>query len=339
MITKKLSVNDLNGWVGRLLEGHTVYGPQARRDKFVYDRLEKPEQLRLDFDVTVLPPKMYLQPPCERLLRFKGEHYESSFDTGPFVIFGIHPYDMEAIRQMDEVFAADNYDVHYMERRKRATLVVCDVQNVSANTFAGCMGTAVCREGGDVLVTWIGNGYLVEARSEAGHALLKAAPPAPDASSADLRAREQVWAENERRMRRHELKVPPQDLPDLLAGSYDHPVWQEKAQKCFSCGSCNLVCPTCYCFNVREDVNYDLQSGERVRVWDGCMLADFALVAGGHNFRKDKADRYRHRYYRKGKYLHDRYRQIACVGCGRCIGACVAKIANPVEIYNTLAET
>ena len=26
--------------------------------------------------------------------------------------------------------------------------------------------------------------------------------------------------------------------------------------------------------------------------------------------------------------------QIACVGCGRCITACTAKIANPVEVYN-----
>jgi len=32
------------------------------------------------------------------------------------------------------------------------------------------------------------------------------------------------------------------------------------------------------------------------------------------------------------------HKQIACVGCGRCITACVTKIANPVEIYNRLAE-
>ena len=69
------------------------------------------------------------------------------------------------------------------------------------------------------------------------------------------------------------------------------------------------------------------------------MLSGFAEVAGGHNFRKDKAARYRHRYYRKGRYLPPKLGgQIACVGCGRCITACVAKIANPVEIFNGLTE-
>ncbi len=338
MNIKKLDVGSVNEWVARLLADRIVYAPQARGDKFVYDRLEKSDALRLDFDVTVLPPKMYLQPPCERLLRFKGDSYTSVFDGQPFVIFGVHPYDMEAICQMDEVFAADNYDAHYMERRKQAAIVVCDPQSVSANTFAGCMGTAVMREAGDVLLTFVGDGYVVQAHTATGEALLKMAPRVAPAGDKDLAAREKVWAENERRMRKHELKVAPRDLPALLEGSYEHPVWQEKAQKCFSCGSCNLVCPTCYCFNVQENVDYDLQSGERVRVWDGCMLSGFATVAGGHNFRKDRAERYRHRYYRKGKYLHDRYQQIACVGCGRCIGACVTKIANPVEIYNTLAE-
>jgi len=69
---------------------------------------------------------------------------------------------------------------------------------------------------------------------------------------------------------------------------------------------------------------WDLASGSRVRTWDGCLLTDFALIAGNHNFRAARTDRYRHRYYRKGKYLWDKMAQIACVGCGRCITACTA---------------
>jgi len=30
--------------------------------------------------------------------------------------------------------------------------------------------------------------------------------------------------------------------------------------------------------------------------------------------------------------------QCGCVGCGRCITACVSKIAQPVEVYNSLLE-
>jgi ferredoxin len=200
------------------------------------------------------------------------------------------------------------------------------------------MNTAVLEEGGDVLLTRINDDYLVEGRSAKGEALMKALAGEPDAGAGDLQFRKMVWDHNRKLLRRHELKMKPEDLPALLEKSYDHPVWEEKSKRCFSCGSCNLVCPTCYCFNVRDDVRWDLQNGERVRTWDGCMLSEFALVAGGHNFRRKKAERYRHRYYRKGKYLFDQHRQIACVGCGRCIGACVSKIANPVEVYNRLAE-
>jgi ferredoxin len=83
-------------------------------------------------------------------------------------------------------------------------------------------------------------------------------------------------------------------------------------------------------------MNWDLASGRRLRTWDGCQLRSFALVAGGHNFRADRADRFRHRYYRKAKYVPEKIGEIACVGCGRCITSCVSKIANPPEVYNAL---
>ena len=82
----------------------------------------------------------------------------------------------------------------------------------------------------------------------------------------------------------------------------------------------------------------DLQSGTRRRQWDACLLSGFAVVAGGHNFRKRREERYRHRFYRKAKYLPERFGFTGCVGCGRCVRACTAGIANPVEVYNTLLE-
>ena len=338
MSIKKLEPAALNRWVDGMLKKQKVFGIQARGDRFVFDQLDQADQLRLDYDVSVTAPKAFLQPPCETLLKFSEKGFESVIESEPFVLFGVHPYDMAAIMQMDVVFSEGNADVHYLQRRKNATIVVCDVQNASENVFAGCMGTAVLESGGDVLVSRIGSDYLVEARTEKGKVLMAEIANAPIAGARDVEHRKELWEKNRKLLRRHELKVKPEALPALLEKSYDHPVWEEKAHRCFSCGSCNLVCPTCYCFNVRDTVSYNLKEGERERVWDGCMLTEFALVAGGHNFRKKKAERYRHRYYRKGKYLHDMHKQIACVGCGRCITACVTKIANPVEIYNRLAE-
>jgi len=341
MSLKKIKEAALRRWVDNLLATTRVVGVKAKDERFAFGLLQSASELRLDYDVTVIPPnKVCLQPPREALLRFVGHHYESVLEDEPFVLFGVHPYDMVAISQMDKLFARDNYDSHYMARRRAATIVVSDVQRASENAFAGCMGTAVVQEGFDVLITRIRRQYLVDARTEKGEALAETLAGAPDATQEDLAARERVWERNRRQLRKHRLKARPDELPGLLgaAAAYGHPVWEEKARLCFSCGSCNVVCPTCYCFDVQDDVGWDLQSGERFRAWDGCMLEKFARVAGGHNFRGQRFERYRHRYYRKGKYVPDKIGECACVGCGRCITACVTKIANPVTVFNRLWE-
>jgi hypothetical protein len=341
MSIKKVDKASLGKWVDALIRKQTVYGPKAqwKDTRFNFEQLNDASELRLDYDVVITAPKKYFQPQVETLASFdeKGV-FKPAQAAEPCILFGVHPYDAVAIQQMDEVHTQINYDTHYMARRDAAAIVVVDVQNPSPNVFAGCMGTAVVQEGFDILLTLVGDHYLVDARTAKGEALLAELPNAKEADAISLARREQVWEDAWRFLKKHVLKCKHTDLPALLEKSYDHPVWDKKAGKCYSCGSCVLVCPTCYCFDVQDDVDWNVKSGKRVRKWDGCMLTDFATVAGDHNFRKHRSERYRHRYYRKGKYLHDRMGQIACVGCGRCVTACTTKIANPVEIYNTLLE-
>lgn len=344
MINSQMTLSILNltafqNWVSSLLKAHKIFGVQAKADKFTFAELAKAADLRLDYDVTILPPKYYFQPPREVLLDFSSPAgFKSVFDGEPFILLGVHPYDMAAINQMDKIFSADNYDAHYMNRRNNAVIIGCDVQNPSPNVFAGFMNTAVVRQGFDILLTRVGDGYLIEALTEQGDRLLKDVKGLKEADVKSVKLREEVWERNRMLLRRHDLRVALKDLPSILERSYDHPVWEEKAQKCFSCGSCNLVCPTCYCFDVRDETQWNLKQGVRCRVWDGCLLRDFATVTGGHNFRKKRLERYRHRYYRKGKYVPEKIGEISCVGCGRCISACVTKIANPAEVYNRLLE-
>jgi NAD-dependent dihydropyrimidine dehydrogenase PreA subunit len=202
------------------------------------------------------------------------------------------------------------------------------------------MGTATVKSGFDVLLTDIGDSYLMESGSPKGDKLLAKAKGAVDADTEDLKKRQKVWNENQKRLNKHELKCDYSDIPKLLEKAYSHPVWEEKARTCFGCGSCNQVCPTCYCFNVQDDVNWDFAKGKRQRAWDGCLLDGFTKVAGGHEFRKKREDRFRHRLYRKGKYVPHKLGSTipACVGCGRCVHACLPDIANPINVYNRLIE-
>ncbi|MEW6108151.1 MAG: 4Fe-4S dicluster domain-containing protein [Nitrospirota bacterium] len=46
---------------------------------------------------------------------------------------------------------------------------------------------------------------------------------------------------------------------------------------------CADVCPTCYCYGVKETVNVDPGSAERTITLYSCKTNDFAGVAEGHN--------------------------------------------------------
>lgn len=339
MSVKVMDLSALNAWVDSLVASHRVLAPQGTQGRFNFEPLASSADLRLDHDVTILPPKKCLLPQREELLQFTHDGaFTSVMDPRPQVLLGVHPYDVAAIGQMDRYFLSDNADEHYAQRRAAAVIVACDVQRPSANVFAGCMGAATVQEGFDLLLTRVGDAYLADPRTAAGEGLLAAAGKLSDATPVQLGRREQLWLDAARLLNRHELRCRTDQLPELLDRSWESPVWAKRAESCYSCGSCVMVCPSCFCFDVRDRVGWDVSCGTRMRQWDGCLLAEFALVAGGHNFRRQRAERYRHRFYRKGKYLPQRLGFVGCVGCGRCVTACTTKIANPVEVYNALLE-
>jgi ferredoxin len=340
MSIKKINKDDFLGFIDALVKKDKVIGVQAKGDRFNFAPLESSADLRLDYDVTLLPPKIFFQPPIETLLTFDADgKYQTQYDNEKFVLVGVHPYDMIALNQMDKLFSQDNLDNHYMLRRNNATIIACDVATPSKNVFASSMDAAIVNEGYDILLTDIGDVYVVHIATEKGQKLLSCADGLIDATEKDLKKRKALQQLNKERLNKHKLNCKASDLPSLLEDAYKHPVWEEKAKTCFACGSCNQVCPTCYCFNVQDEVNWDLKSGQRIRAWDGCLLDGFTKVAGDHEFRKNRADRFRHRLYRKAKYVPFKIGgEMACVGCGRCVGACLPDIANPVAVYNRILE-
>jgi sulfhydrogenase subunit beta (sulfur reductase) len=80
-----------------------------------------------------------------------------------------------------------------------------------------------------------------------------------------------------------------------------------------------------------------MTGGNRKRIWDSCQLEEFAEVAGGENFRKERASRQRHRFYRKFNYPVKKYNKMFCTGCGRCTRSCVADISL-IETVNDLTK-
>jgi ferredoxin len=310
----------------------------AKGNKFAFQEIENPANLRLDYDTTILPPKKYLQPQEERMMTFTRTGkpvVEMVIDAEPTVILGVHTCDLQGLKVLDKAFSEGYPDAHYLKRREQTLLVSIEcLEPCDEHSFCKSMDTLTANDGYDLHLTDLGDAYAVDVGSEAGEALLKAGTEARPAADADMRALNKVMGAKWPRFS-YKLDFDVGELESLMQNSYDSPLWDALAEKCLACGQCTLVCPTCFCFDVTDRVDLSLADGERVRYWDSCQLDQFARVAGGENFREHQAARLRHRFMRKGRYLMDKYAELGCTGCGRCARSCLVDIS-PVEVFNEL---
>jgi len=325
-------------FVVKLMDDYRVVGPVAKGSKFAFDQIEDPADLRLDYDTSILPPKKYLQPQNERLMTFTRSGkptVDMVIDAEPTVIFGIHTCDLQGIRVLDEAFGQGYPDAHYLKRREQTLLVGIEcLAPCDEHSFCKSMGTLTVSSGYDLHLTDIGEAFAVNTGSKAGTALLESYSSARRWTEADLIQIDRVLSAKWPRFP-YKLEFDVGELSALMSQSYDSALWDQLAEICLACGQCTLVCPTCFCFTVNDEVELNLQEGERRRRWDSCQLDEFARVAGAENFREHQAARLRHRFMRKGRYLMEKYGELGCTGCGRCARSCLVDIS-PVTVFNDL---
>ena len=339
---KIISKDDFTDFLNALIgdDSWNVIGIKSKGSKFAFGPLESAEELRLDYDVSLLPPKKYFFPQRETLFTYdlsEGFSTKNPEEPKPMVIVGVHPYDIVALLHMDEIFRETKSDPYYFKKRDASIIIGVNIQRISKWNFSSFMGCDVIDYGYDLMLTDLGNRYAINVGSQKGGELLSkygknvTAALARDIQIAGQKKREVMGLSQQK------FDFPPELIPELLKDSYTKSgFWEKHSEKCLACGSCVLVCPTCYCFDVKDNPDLSLGHGERIRTWDGCLLEDFAKIASGENFRATRPTRYRHRYFKKGKYLFDRFGFISCVGCGRCSSNCLPDIANPVNLLNDM---
>ncbi len=324
----------------KLKQQARVVAPHRRegRNQWQFADVEDPAKVELNYTSTILPPKKYAFPTQEPFVHYQfGEQFsaEPVTEVEPIVLFGVHPCDIYALECLD-ISMTDQYaDPNWVSRRKAMRIVGIDCQP-DEWCFCATMNTAAARSGYDLFLTPINNWteYVAEAATPAGEEMLQMVG-SRDAASDDMAQVRQWEAEKISKQAGRSLNAALVDLPLHFTGFADSPVWQRYADKCYSCGTCNLVCPTCFCFDVLDQLKLTMDEGYRVRMWDGCMLEDFAVVAPHENFREERWERIRHRFYRKYAYLFTRYGRPYCCGCARCVRQCLADI-DPVEVINDL---
>ncbi len=325
---------------GLIRSGKTVAGVIKRENDFIFDEITKASDLRLNYDKpTLMPPgKKYFLPPKEILFYFDGEEtFQPAINERELIIIGVKPYDIWAIKLMDKIFIeTEPVDPYYESRRKNSVIIAIDDLNPFPACFSRSLKTHNSENGFDILLTDIGKNFIMAIGSEKGRKILEEyANLAAKATLRDLKKKTALLKAAELKYK-IKITIPPKEIPGFLEKNYDNPFWEEMAKNCLSCGRCNMVCPTCICFDIEDSVELNLSKGKREREWHGCALETFAKTALGHNFRKETADRLRHRIMRKLSFLPGKFGLPGCVGCGRCINACKSETANPVDTIEKL---
>lgn len=335
VILKKSKLQD---WVEALRNDHRVCGPVLNKKEHRFVDLEPGMEIDLEYTRTVIPPKKYLHPQRENLITYqRNEGMETKLPEidKKTVVLGVHPCDARAVLIYDVVFGGDMPDVYYWNRRKNTVFVVISCTKPDEDCFCMSMddcGPTMDKEGYDLLMTDLGDRYLVEVGSLEGSLLLQHEGIFEHASANDREDKARAVEVTKTKIAN---KIPDvKGLPRFMKKHYNSDVWSKETKKCLSCGSCTFTCPTCFCYHVEDFNKFNLVDGNRIRMWDSCQLIDFAEVAMGENFRKDREARLKWRIYHKLCYWPEQFGTLGCVGCGRCIHYCMADI----DMTKALAE-
>ena len=288
MLYRVIDAGELPALVSAFMETYEVVAPVKRGRSYAFQVIESFDEIELDYPTTIVSPKKYFLPPKETLLEFDAcgnQVTDFAAEITPRVIFGAHACDINALNRLDLVFKDGRYPDPYYVARRGATLVVGVSCLPTETCFCHLWGSDEARYGYDLFLQDIGGKYLVSISSVEAANILEAACDPRVATDEDR-------IEFRHATRRRQAAFNP-DIPDiqevamLTDAFHKDPFWDELGERCLSCTACSAVCPTCFCFDIQDVRDPDGTAGRRERVQDACTSPQFALVAGGHNFRPD----------------------------------------------------
>ncbi|MDR3691120.1 MAG: 4Fe-4S dicluster domain-containing protein [Fimbriimonas sp.] len=365
-LVKVLQRSEL-GWLLAILRdrGYTVVGPTIRDAAIVLDEIASVEDLPIGMTAEEGPGGYRLLPrsddavfgfgvgpstakrwllPTSRIL-WRTRLIDGTLtvlpevaEAKPVALFGIRACDLQAVDILDRVCAGGCYaDSHYVAVRERLFTVAVDCADPPSTCFCTSMGGSPAAESGfDIRLTEIAgppHRFLVDPGSEAGSAIVDALQAAL-ASEEDLAARASQAGQASQRITK---RLDCRGLREILERNAENRTWDEAATRCFACGSCTMVCPTCFCSTTKMSSSMLTGESECERQWDSCFSEQFSFIHGG-SVRESTMSRYRQWVTHKLAAWHEQFGVSGCVGCGRCIAWCPAGI-DITEVASTIRRS
>ncbi len=332
-------LEQLKSWFFALAEKQSFFLPKKMEGvNYRFERLHCVNEQDLDllsYRPTILPPGKHLFPDGEILFTYHKDeqghyHFSQGSTIEPQIIAGVRSCDLKGIYLMDRVFSDGIKDTHYLQRREKTDIIAFNcLTPCDDHCFCETAQSLDFQTGADIFISPLleKDCFLLEVQSSRGDELIKTLVSDKCVNATELK---QQAMDSRPKPFGRQFVTPVEQLSEIIHHEDAEYVYQQYAKRCFSCGTCNLVCPTCYCFETKDEFelenSLDQAKGKKTRHWDACLNPGFAEVAGGHNFRPEAAARQRHRVRRKFDYLPQRFEQTFCTGCGRCGRQCTTGI-------------
>ena len=318
----------LNDWLCHITQTKTLVAPSKIGNVHRYEPVQSAQQISWSRTRPITSIKEFVFPATDRLFTIERNGQNISLtETLPdeeTVIFGVRPCDAHGLNALDSLFIhTEPIDTYYQKRRENTTIIGLTCSEIGNTCFCTSMGISPDdSENMDLLLKEIDSGFIIDILTEKGKRLLS----------------DQVLQEYEGSIP-GQIELPLYPVPNTTdwLPLYDLPYWSDLSERCLSCRACAYVCPTCRCFDIRDDISPSEnghQTYERIRCWDSCTSVGYQRTAGGHNPRSEKSQRLRNRYFCKFYYFPQQYGQVACTGCGRCIDVCPVNIDIVEALYH-----
>lgn len=314
ILEKKELDQTLTNWSAKF----EVFAPQKVEKYSQFLRLENSSELELENPHnTRFPPKALFLPQSEVLQKYRpnlGQLEEVITTPKPRIVFGIRPCDAQAVTLLDTIFdTQENGDPYWKVKREATKIIGMGCSSPSQTCFCTTVGYGPFNHDGlDALITELDDKYFIEVLSEKSNSLFTHLPLATENQENHVHSFQTKIKES------MPVAFDTENLKEKLDKIFESDYWAKISESCLGCGICTFLCPTCFCFDIVDEV----QRNERIRNWDTCMFRIYSQEASGHNPRPTRKERTRQRLMHKYSYWLDHIGKIGCTGCGRCVRYC-----------------
>ncbi|MCF8301734.1 MAG: 4Fe-4S dicluster domain-containing protein [Bacteroidales bacterium] len=328
----RLTKTDWDSALRSFISHYTILAPVEEEGHIDYTPIDEEDVERITYNKPkpTTPLKTLLLPVKESLA-------DPSSPENPWLIMGIPACDLHAKSLLDQFYLDPEYpDPFYKNRTENSIFIGTDCHGHQEHCHCTSYGfKPYPTANDDIHLVRHGTDVYVSPVTEKGEKFIEKLSGSTNLSKCDQSAID--WIESKRKetvedLDEHNKNLPGYEKSGELINASDEEIWKEYGDDCVSCGACATICPTCTCFLLIDKPGLLKQ-----RQVDACQYPAFEKVAAGEDPLDALHKRFSNRYMCKYVWRPERFEELACTGCGRCIEACIGGI-NKNELIKELAN-